>query len=52
MTIDHRQRPVVTHTGIMLFAFSGKERKSLKRATKARYHTLTMEERIETDKAL
>ena len=35
MTVDHRQRPVVTHTGIVIFVFSGKGKEELETSDKS-----------------
>ena len=46
MTVDHRQRPVVTHTGIVSFVFSGKEKEELETSDKSICITLTMEKKV------
>lgn len=35
MTVDHRQRPVVTHTGNVFFVFSGKGKEELETSDKS-----------------
>lgn len=35
MTVDHRQRPVVTHTGVVIFVFSGKEKEDFETSDKS-----------------
>lgn len=46
MTVDHRQCPVVTHTGIVLFVFSRKEKEELETSDNGICISLTMEKKL------